>query len=89
MIIYRPTYLKLCISRILQGGDLFSLDIEIYLYQNSCTHSVTRSKTRDLVIVFIARSFWYMTFARVDTTPCKKPGEFSLLIYPKCVLSMS
>ena len=46
-------YLMLCISRILPGGDIFSLDIKIYLYQNVCTHSVAESKTRDLVIVFI------------------------------------
>ena len=25
-----------------------------------------------------ARSFWYMTLARVDNTPCKKTGEISL-----------
>ena len=25
-----------------------------------------------------ARSFWYMTLARVDNAPCKKTGEFSL-----------
>ena len=43
-----------------------------------CTHSVAESKTRDLVIVFIARSFWYTTLARVDNAPCKKTGEFSL-----------
>ena len=24
-----------------------------------------------------ARSFWYMTLARVDNTPCTKTGEFS------------
>ena len=72
----------LCISRILPGGDIFSLDIKIYLYLNICAHSVAESKTRDLVIVFIvltaARSFWYMTLARVDNAPCKKTGEFSL-----------
>ena len=33
----------LCISRILPGGDIFSLDIKIYLYQNICTHSVAES----------------------------------------------
>ena len=43
----------LCISRILPGGDIFSLDIKIYLYLNICAHSVAESKTRDLVIVFI------------------------------------
>ena len=71
----------LCISRILSGGDIFSLDIKIYLYKNICTHSVAESKTRDLVIVFIllcTRSFWYMTLARVDNAPCKKTDEFSL-----------
>ena len=66
------------ISRILPGGDIFSLDIKIYLYQNICTNSVAESKTRDLVIVFTARSFWYTTLARVDNAPCKKTGEFSL-----------
>ena len=72
----------LCISRILPGGDIFSLDIKNIpvMYQNICAHSVAESKTRDLVIVFIlsARSFWYMTLARVDNAPCKKTGEFSL-----------
>ena len=43
----------LCISRILPGRDIFSLDIKIYLYLNICYHSVAESKSRDLVIVFI------------------------------------
>ena len=43
----------LCISRKLPGGDIFSLDIKIYLYQNICNHSVAESKTCDLVIMFI------------------------------------
>ena len=43
----------LCISRILPGRDIFSLDIKIYLYLNICDHSVAESKSRDLVIVFI------------------------------------
>ena len=70
----------LCISRILPGRDIFSLDIKIYLYLNICDHSVAESKSRDLVIVFIlgtARSFWYMTLARVDNAPSKKTGEIS------------
>ena len=55
IVVYRRQwlYLMLCISRILPGGDIFSLDIQIYLYLNICAHSVAESKTRDLVIVFI------------------------------------
>ena len=55
IVVYRRQwlYLMLCISRILPGGDIFSLDIKIYLYLNICAHSVAESKTRDLVIVFI------------------------------------
>ena len=46
-------YLQFCISRILPGGIIFSLDIKIYLYQNISAHSVTESKTHHLVIVLI------------------------------------
>ena len=41
------------LSRILPGGDIFSLDLKIYLYQNISTNSVTESKTHHLVIGFI------------------------------------
>ena len=55
IVVYRRQwlYLMLCISRILPGRDIFSLDIKIYLYLNICDHSVAESKSRDLVIVFI------------------------------------
>ncbi len=74
-------YLKLCISRILPGGVIFSMDVKIYLYQNICTHSVTESKTRHLVIVYVLlqrHTDCYMTIARPDNAPCSKTGEFSL-----------
>ena len=69
----------LCISRILPGRDIFSLDIKIYLYLNICDHSVAESKSRDRHRVYTtASSFWYMTLARVDNAPSKKTGEISL-----------
>ena len=37
-----------CISRILPGGVIFTLDIKIYLYQNISTHSVTGEFSLDL-----------------------------------------
>ena len=66
------------------------MDLNIYLYQNICTHSVTESKTHDLVIVFILLQRHSVTLlARVDSTPCRKKRVSCLLIYPKCVLLMS
>ena len=79
IVVYRRQwlYLTLCISRILPGGDIFSLDIKIYLYLNICAHSVADSRPGHRVYS-TARSFWYMTLVRVDNAPCKKTGEFSL-----------
>ena len=46
-------YIQFCVFIILLGGVIFSLDIQNYLYQNSGAHSVTESKTHDVVIVFV------------------------------------
>ena len=82
IVVYRRQwlYLMLCISRILPGRDIFSLDIKIYLYLNICDHSVAESKSRDLVIVFILLQGHSATCHLLASTTrrVKKPGEISL-----------
>ena len=70
IVVYRRQglYLKLCISRILPGGVIFSMDVKIYLYQNICTHSVTESKTHDLAIVFILLQHHSVTWHLLAST---------------------
>ena len=80
----------LCISRILPWGDIFPLDIKLYLYQNICTHSVAESQTRDLVIVFILLQGHSGTLHLLASTTRRVKKRVSFrLIYPKCVLLMS
>ena len=71
----------LCISRILPGRDIFSLDIKIYLYLNNCDHSVAESKSRDLVIVFILLQGHSGTFHLLASTTrrVKKRVRFLLI----------
>ena len=68
----------------------FSLDIKIYLYHNISTHSVTESKTRHLVIVFILLQRHSVTWQLLASTTRRVEKQVSfLLIYPKCVLLKS
>ena len=76
-------YLQFCVSRILPGGVIFPLDITKYTcIQNISAHSVTESKTHNLVIVLVLlhrhNIYCHTTFARTDNAPCRKTGEFSL-----------